>query len=798
MSRAFYIIGGILLLAIAIVLAVGLNYAFQRWKFLELMKLDSWLSGLPLIGPYMSKTAGARRELRKVTNFDRTLRRYGVDTEDLSKNIKTAKSSGGGSLIKQYLPKQAQSLVKGKDVTANALQKKGAGFFADLLPKKNESVSEPEQIDDAGYVGLSESATAATLAYLSDPAPATTLVQPTVAAAVASVVVSAPIEQNHYGALDRSKPVLVISMPQSQDQYFPVSDPTLILGSDPDCDIHLAEPGVGGRHLQIDQTEHGWSVTDLGALGGTYLDSSQLLSNVPEIWTKEYPIKIGQITVRLVELSGSEYDEMFNHTAVHREKPGLAIFPTEQRCEAGQTSVWQLHMTNQGKAVDHFAVIVSGFLAGWVELEQAQKPLMPGESTMISLAITPPRLPSATAGVHTGSVRVQAVSAQDSFAVAELKLDIAPFDAWETELSHPQLKSDTKASVKIRNEGNHETSLQVSAEAESDRFELHPFQTSQTYSLAAGAETVVPVSIQNLKRPFFGMRRNESFSLVAASTSGDYAVQHPGVFEIRPIVPTWLMSIIGFLLPFLCLIATIGYTFNESRNMAATATAEALALANLALTPTPTPIPTATPKPVIYPTSCRQLKGYLAQVGEDPDPDIGWVDGEFELFANGDLNLPMTVYCHGMASNDPQEFISLQALGDQSNFSRYAYPDGEIVVQFEKIRINPTDLTVDTTDRTFANTTDTRQDQVFDPPDYGSAKGCTAEENRVVNGSANIDLTGTQYALPAVDEVYVAQGKNMSEPLIVLAASQQQLDLEINGSCGWLIPQQGIQLYLVN
>ena len=184
------------------------------------------------------------------------------------------------------------------------------------------------------------------------------------------------------------------------------------------------------------------------------------------------------------------------------------------------------------------------------------------------------------------------------------------------------------------------------------------------------------------------------------------------------------------------------------------------------------------------------------QIGEEPDS--GWVDGEFELFANGNLNLPMTIYCHDMASNAPQEFISLQELGDQTNFSRYSYPDGEIVVQFEKIRVSPFNLKIDATDRTFAKIIDSRSDQVFDPPDYGSAKGCTAEESQPVSGVANIDLTGTQYALPAVDGLYVAQGKDMSQPVIALSANRQQLDLEINGRCGWLYPQTGLQLHLVN
>lgn len=820
-TRIFYIIGSLILLAIAIALMFGMMYALKRWRFLELVKPGLWLSRLPVIGPYMSKALGVQRDLRQISSFDKTLKRYGVDSGNVLEGRSSGQSGAGGASslgssrggagVNKYLPKEMQKLTQGQKVSAADLQKQGRGFFQRLFSGRSEPVSEPVVMTfENALPTISPTVAAATVAYLNNPVPVKGVVAAaTMGFAASNMVVSAPAlapvpghgpEYEDESIPDGiTLPALVVSVEQVEDRYFPIDKPQMIIGSTADCDIVLTEPGVGPKHLQIDQTERGWTLTDLGALGGTFLDSSQLLSNVPEIWATNFPVIVGPTSIRIIEMSGAEYEQMFNRAdQLANDRPGITIFPESQACEAGQVTAWQLNITNQGKSVDHFAVVVTGFPADWVNLAQEQKPLMPGDSTIVSLTIAPPRSPSARAGVHTGSVRVQAVSVTNAFQVAEFTLEIKPFDAWHTEMSHHQFTFKTEGGLAIRNEGNYGTSLEVGASSDSDRFVIAPFLESKIFELEAGQATSVHMGIENLRRPWFGIVRNESFMLSAASASGEYAIQHPGVVEIRPIIPTWLASIVGFLIPFVCLFATIGYTYVESKNAAATATTEAIALANLALTPTVTPIPTATPRPVVYPTSCAQLKVFKQENGEAPDPNIGWEDGEYELFANGLTTLPMSLYCHEMNTSKPSEYITLQQVGETANYSRYTYEDGEIMVTFEKIRVDPFSLVVDITDRTFAKTVDTRIEQEFDPPDFGSAKGCTALQSNPVAGQANVNLTGTQYALPAVESLFVAEGKGLVTQSVIESEEGLTLDLSVNGACGWLFPQSDLKLLLIN
>ncbi|MEM8862633.1 MAG: FHA domain-containing protein, partial [Chloroflexota bacterium] len=445
-TRVFYIVGGLFLLLIAILLMFGMMYALRRWRFLELVKPGLWLSRLPIIGPYMSKALGVQRDIRQISSFNKTLKRYGVDSGSVmgrggtsgsslgqtsrSGPSATQSSTSSSANFNKYLPKEVKKLTKGQKISTADIRNKGKGFFSRFWGSGHDQLDEPVEVHIVGTTPyVSPAVLAATVAYLNESLPVhglTAVLPPSVAAS--QVVVSAPTPQNNSRPPDVTLPALVVSMEQVEDRYFPINNPKIVIGSAADCDIVLTEPGVGPKHLQIDQTETGWTLTDLGALGGTFLDASQLLSNVPEIWTTNYPVIVGPLSIRVIEMTGVDYDEMFNR-ADHpsNDKPGITIFPDQQECEAGQVTAWQLHITNQGKSVDHFAVVITGFPVGWVTIEQEQKPLMPGESTTVPLSIAPPRVSAASAGVHVGAVRVQAVSVPEAFQVAEFKLEISPF-----------------------------------------------------------------------------------------------------------------------------------------------------------------------------------------------------------------------------------------------------------------------------------------------------------------------------------------------------------------------------------
>lgn len=70
------------------------------------------------------------------------------------------------------------------------------------------------------------------------------------------------------------------------------------------------------------------------------------------------------------------------------------------------------------------------------------------------------------------------------------------------------------------------------------------------------------------------------------------------------------------------------------------------------IVPTPAEIRATLPtKASFHPTSCKKLKNHY------PDNNLG--DREYTLYLGGDPNKPITIWCQGMLSNNPTEYLTL-------------------------------------------------------------------------------------------------------------------------------------------
>ncbi|MBW4085426.1 Ig-like domain repeat protein [Paenibacillus sp. S150] len=177
---------------------------------------------------------------------------------------------------------------------------------------------------------------------------------------------------------------------------------------------------------------------------------------------------------------------------------------------------------------------------------------------------------------------------------------------------------------------------------------------------------------------------------------------------------------------------------------------------------------------------------------ENQHPGTG--DGEKDLLLGGSL---VSIYCSGMDSGTPKEYLTLQAVDTESNFSSYAKNNGTpgpgVTTWFSKVRIDPASLEIISDDFTFATPPDPdhyidhggRQYQI----PYGTARSC--DFSRLVMGSANVNLTGTPFTVdrdaenPFVLEGLTPQGGSFYE------ASGQIVRLTGNGFCGSIGPITG-------
>ena len=242
----------------------------------------------------------------------------------------------------------------------------------------------------------------------------------------------------------------------------------------------------------------------------------------------------------------------------------------------------------------------------------------------------------------------------------------------------------------------------------------------------------------------------------------------------------------------------LGYVLLNQNAVApdqAEATTVALIATELA-TLQPTPLPptrfaTVTPSPVPRPSSCAMLKQ------QQPTAE----DGQYTIYLHG--RTAVSLYCHNMATT-PQEFLTLPATANGGNYSLISYPEGAIVTQYEKVRLNPSSLIVDPTDMTFALLAESLAgytalfgEQLADYPvtssDFAQATGCNRNQEGAPLGRANIDLTGTPFIV-SPEITFSSFGGEVQELISDVSVDGKLVNLAVNGRCGVIQPNNPIQL----
>lgn len=258
---------------------------------------------------------------------------------------------------------------------------------------------------------------------------------------------------------------------------------------------------------------------------------------------------------------------------------------------------------------------------------------------------------------------------------------------------------------------------------------------------------------------------------------------------------TWLLVIGGALVVLAFYLGFVLLNKNTTKPDGAEATTVAL-IATQITTVQPTPPPsrhfaTVTPSPVPLPSSCAMIKQ------QQPAAE----DGPYTIYLNG--RSPATLYCHNM-DTIPQEYLTLPATETGGNFSLISYPEGAIITQYEKVRLNPNSLIVDPTDMTFATLAESLAgynaifgEQLATYPvtasDYAMATGCNRNQENAPLGRANIDLSGTPFVV-SQELTFTSFGGNLQETISEVSPDGKTVNVAVNGRCGILKPSSPIQL----
>jgi hypothetical protein len=96
--------------------------------------------------------------------------------------------------------------------------------------------------------------------------------------------------------------------------------------------------------------------------------------------------------------------------------------------DPGSSTTATLSIQNLGDSTATYTVVPSGPTADWVQIERDNVILFDGSRDVIDVIITPPRLPTTTAGPTTVGVRIIPAAAAADTTVAETTVDVRAFD----------------------------------------------------------------------------------------------------------------------------------------------------------------------------------------------------------------------------------------------------------------------------------------------------------------------------------------------------------------------------------
>jgi hypothetical protein len=160
-------------------------------------------------------------------------------------------------------------------------------------------------------------------------------------------------------------------------------------------------------------------------------------------------------------------------------------------------------------------------------------------------------------------------------------------------------------------------------------------------------------------------------------------------------------------------------------------------------------------------------------------------DGNYTISIGGQS---ASVWCHGMATSSPAEYLNLPAGSNYSTYIDHCSNESTTVVTFIKVRLDLSPLAIDRTDITFATiaadggaaTSDARLLR------YAIGGACDSADlgpTAAVVGEGQLDLSGTGFQL-AVGDMFVATGY-MPSCMATISPNGLTATLLGGGYSGW-------------
>lgn len=376
------------------------------------------------------------------------------------------------------------------------------------------------------------------------------------------------------------KDQLIIAQKGHTPFTVPLEKNQLVMGRSADCDIVLDNKDISRQHVRLQRVGTGWQIVDLNSTNGTYLDSAKLLSGVPEMFYPGKTLRVGPYFIHW-QKAGEQRTQMEAYTrtlpanATHLESTtgriGATLKPNLAEVAPGSSFNFQVMLFNQGMVVDQFNLSIEGLSSDWISIPLNNAQLMPGASAALTFNLHPPMESRAKAGIYEYQVVVQSEANPDEEVFLPGKIEVKPFERYSAEMHPTQIPDGGISKVRIRNEGNVEGIFSLTGQDPQGNIQFSG--EKGRIRVAAGESIVQEISPKAKTRLFIGNRKLLSFQVRVQQGSGSPQVL-AGQLEQRPLIPTWVLSLLSLLLFFCVIAGGIGINALSQNKLHVTQTAQ--------------------------------------------------------------------------------------------------------------------------------------------------------------------------------------------------------------------------------
>lgn len=383
---------------------------------------------------------------------------------------------------------------------------------------------------------------------------------------------------------------LVITTEGEAPRFYELTKNVIEIGRDPQLDLSLTSPKVSRHHARLERRKDGqYTIMDLGSSNGTYLGDAKLLSNIPEVWTLDKPVRLGNFWLTLQRAA-----QNFGTVAPVRAAPSIAppgfgpgvpglgvpiggaqatigqggaqggqggimmtLNPPAVTLEAGARMDIRVEIRNLSELVEHYQFHIDGIPKEWYTLPMTTLQLMPsreGDAVSkgnVNIAFHPPRNCKSTSGTHNITIRVTSQDRGKEVGRAQAMLTINPFYQFEGDLQPKRIRNRGELRIVITNKGNAPESFTLTP---LDREEaLHFDPPTQSITALPCLEEIALFYVRPIRRPLIAFRsRHYSFEVNAEASVGTSQAL-PAELISAPRIP-WILLVLLLLLCLLCLL----------------------------------------------------------------------------------------------------------------------------------------------------------------------------------------------------------------------------------------------------